>query len=404
MPQKIIKRKKYLNQIYRFKDKNIIKVITGQRRVGKSFIMQSIISDLRKNKVQEKNIIYINKEDLKFDSILTYKELHEYIEKEVKKNKNKQKIYLLIDEIQEIEGFEKTIRNYALDDRFDIYITGSNSKIISSELSTFLSGRYIEIYISALSYNEFLQFSKSKKNNKSLKKYIKYGGLPFIHSMELSDDLVYTYAKNIYNSILLKDVVKKFEIRNVQLLEKLVIFLCNNIGYEFSANSISKYLKSEGVKVAPSVLIDYIYALRSSYFIHEVKKYDLKGKRVFKQNSKYYVNDIGIKNAIIKFDESLINQVIENIVYTHLIGNEYEVYTGILGDKEIDFVAMKNKEVKYIQVALTIENKKTRDREFGNLLKIDDNFEKIVITLDDTLNDYLGVRHIKLVDFLTDEK
>ncbi len=404
MTQKIIKRKKYLDQIYRFKDKNIIKVIVGQRRVGKSFLLKNIISDLSKNNISNKNIIYINKEDLKFDHIATDKDLYKYIEEEYKKSNKKKKLYLLIDEIQEIEGFEKVIRSYALNNKFDIYITGSNSKIISSELSTFLSGRYIEIYISPLDYNEFLQFSGLSANDESLKKFIKYGGLPFIHHAELNNDLVYTYAKNIYNTILLKDVIKKFEIRNVQLLEKLVVFLCGNMGYEFSANSISKYLKSEGLKVSPSILISYLYALRSSYFIHEVKKYDLKGKRVFKQSSKYYINDVGIKNAIVRFDESFINQLIENIVYIHLISNEYEVYTGILDDKEIDFVAIKNKKIKYIQVALTVQNKKTRDREFGNLLKIEDNFEKIVITMDAMENNYQGIKHFRLINFLTKDK
>jgi len=403
MLNRIIRREKYLDQIYRFKDQSVIKVITGQRRTGKSFILQSIINDLRLSKVLEKNIIYLNKEDLQFDKIVSYKELYDYIEtKRVKANVNK-KIYLLIDEVQEIAGFEKTVRNYAIDKGFDIYITGSNSKIISSELSTYLGGRYIESFIAPLDFKEFLQFSNLQATHESLEKYLRYGGLPFIHNTPLNDELVFTYAKNIFNSILLKDVIKKFEIRNIALLEKLVAFLCGNIGYEFSANSICKYLKNEGIKVTTSVILDYLHALRAGYFIHEVKRYDLMGKRVFKQNAKYYVNDIGIRNSLNGFDEAMINQLMENIVYMQLKSDGYEVYTGAMGDKEIDFIAVKNNQTKYIQVALTVGDKKTREREFGNLLKINDNFEKIVISMDRVVGDYQGIIHLKLIDFLLNE-
>ena len=397
---KIIKRGKYIERINRFQEKPIIKVITGQRRVGKSFILKSIIFDLRKKGVPEKNIIYLNKEDLQYDYIISYKELHKYIEEKCKKANKSKKIYLFIDEIQEIERFEKAIRSYALDEKFDIYITGSNSKIISSELSSFLSGRFVEINIAPLDYLEFLKFSNLKNNKNNLEKFIKYGGMPFIHQSKLNDDLVYTYARNVFNTILLKDVVKKFEIRNIQFLEKLVAFLCNNIGYIFSANSISKYLLSDNIKMSPSVILDYLNALRSSYFIYEVKRFDLKGKKIFKQNSKFYINDVGIRNAIVGYDESFVNQLIENIVYLHLLSNEYEVFVGLLGDKEIDFVAIKNKQIKYIQVALTIQDKKTREREFGNLLKIDDNYEKIVVTMDPISSNYKGAKHWILSDFL----
>lgn len=397
---KIIRRKKYIERINRFKEKPIIKVITGQRRVGKSFMLKSIISDLQKKGIPNKNIIYLNKEDLQYDYIISYKELHKYIEKKCQKINKSKKVYLFIDEIQEIENFEKAIRNYALDEKFDIYITGSNSKIISSELSSFLSGRFVEINITPLDYPEFLRFSNLENSRNNLEKFIKYGGMPFIHQSELSDDLVYTYTKNIFNTILLKDVVQKFEIRNIQFLEKLVVFLCNNIGYIFSANSISKYLLNDNIKITPSVILDYLNALRLSYFIHEAKRFDLKGKKIFKQNSKFYINDIGIRNAIVGYDESFVNQLIENIVYMHLLSNEYDVYVGSLGDKEIDFVAIKNKKIKYIQVALTVQDKKTREREFGNLLKIDDNYEKIVVTMDPIRSNHKGIKHQTLSDFL----
>ena len=404
MKEKIVNRKKYIKRLNKFRDQPIIKVITGQRRSGKSFILKDFINILKKDKISAKNIIYINKEDLKFDFIETYGDLSKYINKASKNSDKRKKIYLIIDEVQEIKGFEKTIRSFALESDYDIYISGSNSEIVSSELATYLSGRFIEIYISPLDYSEFLMFSGLEDSINNLNKYIKYGGLPFIHRAELSDDLVYTYTKNIYNTILLKDVVKKFEIRNIQLLEKLVSFLCNNIGYIFSANSISKFLKSEGIKVSPSVILDYLKSLGSSYFIHEAKRYDLKGKKIFKLNSKFFINDIGIRNSIVGFNEAAINQLIENIVYLHLRSHEYEVFVGVLGDKEIDFVVMKNNQVKYIQVALTVLNKKTQAREFGNLLKINDNYEKVVVTLDQVGSEIKGIKHLRLNDFLINFK
>jgi hypothetical protein len=400
----LIDRKKYTTQINKFRDKPIIKVITGQRRVGKSFVVKSLIENLKKSKVSLKNIIYINKEDLKFDFIKDYRDLAKYIKKEATKAGKSRKIYLFIDEVQEIAGFEKAVRSFAIRDQFDIYITGSNSKIISSELATYLSGRYIEIHVSPLDYSEFLTFSNLPKDLDSLRKYLKYGGMPFIHRSELTEEMVYTYTKNIYNTILLKDVVEKFEIRNVQFLEKLVSFLCENIGYIFSANSISDYLKSEKIKIAPSVVIDYLEAVRSSYLVHEVKRYDLKGKKIFKTNSKFYINDIGIRNAIIGYSESSVNQLVENTVFMHLLSGGYKVYVGTLGEKEVDFVAIKDEKTAYIQVTLTIRNRETHKREFGNLIFIGDNYEKIVVSLDPITADYKGIKHYRLDDFLINFK
>lgn len=404
MEEKIIIRKKYIERINRFREQPVIKVITGQRRCGKSFVLKAFIKVLKKNKVPAGNIIYINKEDLKFDSINTYKELAEYVNNAAKRAVKKSKIYLIIDEVQEISGFEKAVRSFALQDKYDIYISGSNSTIVSSELAAYLSGRYINIYVSPLDYSEFLMFSGAEDSAGSLNKYIRYGGLPFIHHSPLRDDLVFTYTRNVYNTILLKDVVKKFEIRNVGLLEKLVSFLCNNIGHVFSANSISKFLKNEGINVSASVILDYLKALSAAYFIHEAKRYDLKGKKIFKLNSKFYINDIGIRNSLAGFNESTLNQLIENIVYLHLLSYEYEVFTGIWGSREIDFVAVKNNQVKYVQVALTVLNKNTHEREFGNLLKVNDNYEKIVVTLDKLAKGFKGIKQLTLNDFLMNFK
>jgi len=397
----IIKRKRYLDKLNIVKDKPIIKVITGQRRVGKSCLLRSFINELKTKKIPQKNIIYINKEDLAFDKIRNFRDLDYYIISQTKKSNPKKKIYLLIDEVQEIDQFEKVVRSYALREDFDIYISGSNSKIVSSELSTFLSGRYVEIYVSPLTYDEFLIFAGLTNDQEVLKKYLRYGGMPFIHKMPLNDELVFTYAKNVYNTILLKDIVEKFEIRNVDFLKKLVLFLSNNIGYPFSANSISRYLKSDNIDLAPSVIIEYLEALRSSYFLHKVQRFDLAGKKIFKTNAKYYFNDLGIINAIAGgWRENSIGQLIENVIFLHLLARGYEVFVGKMGNKEIDFVVRKNQVIKYFQVALTVYNQKTYQREFGNLAQIKDNYEKYVITMDEVVNDFKGVKGITLNDFL----
>lgn len=404
MQTNLIIREKYLERINRFRDQSIIKVITGQRRAGKSFILKTFMEDLQKKQIKPENILYINKEDLAFDFIKTYQELAKYVEEKSKKANKKQKIYLIIDEVQEIFEFEKALRSFLLNEQYDLYISGSNSEIVSSELASFLSGRFIEIYVTTLDYAEFLLFANLSDNIESLEKYLKYGGLPFIHRFTLNDELVFTYAKNIYNTILLKDVIQKYEIRNVQFLEKLIYFLCNNIGSIFSANAISKYLKSEGLAISPNLVLDYLKSLSASYFIHETNRYDLLGKKIFKLNSKFYLNDLGIRNSLIGFSETNLHQLMENIVYLHLLGNEYRVFVGVLGDKEIDFVAIKNNQTIYIQVALTAQNKQTQEREFGNLLKIQDNFEKIVVTMDPITLDYKGIKHFKLSDFLLNFK
>jgi hypothetical protein len=404
MREKIFKRQKYLQKLNQFKDKPIIKVITGQRRVGKSYILKSFIQELKKKGILAKNIIYINKEDLKFDQITDYQSLNNYINQKLKTIKNKRRIYLFIDEVQEIKDFEKTIRSVALKSRFDIYISGSNSTIISSELSSMLGGRYIEIYVSSLDFKEFCKFMKLKDKKTAFNKYLHFGGMPFLHNLELKDDLVFTYTKNVYNSILLRDIIKKFEIRNINFLEKLISFLSNNIGCIFSANSISKYLKSQKIKITPAVIIDYLEALKASFFIQEAKRFDLEGKRVFKSNSKYYINDIGIRNALVGYGETKMNQLIENIVYLNLKSHGYEVYVGVLEDKEIDFIAKKEGKIKYLQVTLNLSKEETFQREFGNLIEIKDNYEKIVISTDPITKDYKGVKHLNIVDFLNNLK
>jgi len=393
-----IKREKYIKKIKPFIDKSVVKVLVGQRRVGKSFVLFQIIDEI--NKINKKaNIIYINKESNDFQFLKDYNDLLKYIkEKEDKKNKN----YVFIDEIQDIEKFELAIRDLALKDNFDIYITGSNSNIFSSELSTFLSGRYVEIEIKSLSFNEFLKFHNLEKNKESLFKYIKFGGMPYLVNLELSDGIVYEYLKNIYNSIVLKDIICRNDIRNVDFLNRLIEFLSDNIGNLISANKISDFLKSQKVEISINTILNYVNFLNQTFFIQKVKRQNIIGKKIFEVNEKYYFEDLGIKNSIFGYKEDDINKVLENLVYNHLKNLGYNVFIGVLENKEIDFVAFKNDKKVYVQVCYLLFNKETKDREFGNLLLIKDNYEKIVVSMDQITSDYMGIKNINILDFLTD--
>jgi len=398
--KKVIIRKKYINKIKPFIDKPIIKVITGQRRTGKSFILLQIINYLKKSGVNNRNIIYINKESDIYNSITNSDDLSNYIKKSLPKNKSK--IYLFIDEIQEIKNFEKSIRNFNLNQKFDIYITGSNSNILSSDLATFLAGRYITFNIFPLDYTEFLKFHNLKQDQKSLKLYFKYGGMPFLRNLDLKDEIIFTYLSNIYNTIFLKDIVKRYSIRNVRLLEILISYLSDNIGNFFSASSISRYLKEQNVIIPPKVILNYLDYLLSSYLIQEAKKYDIKGKKIFKLNSKFYFNDLGIKNSIRQIQEFKPEDILENVIFMHLISNDFNVYVGSVDTNEIDFIAEKRNKKIYIQSTYLINDIKTKQREFGNLLKINDNYPKYVVSMDEVTRENVeGIYHINIMSFLT---
>ncbi|MEI7578653.1 MAG: ATP-binding protein [bacterium] len=398
---KLLKRTIYLKRILPYVDKSIVKVITGQRRVGKSYIMLLIVEELKQRKVKKEQIIYINKEDLSYEFIKDHTDLAKYVESRIKDIKLKyQKIYLFIDEVQEIKTFEKAIRSFLLNDKFDIYLTGSNSSIVSSEIATYLSGRYIEFRIYPLNYKEFLKFSGLDNSNKTLLMYMRYGGLPFLRNLELVDEVIFNYLKNIYNTILLQDVVKRFDIRNVNFMESLVKYIADTTGALLSANSIANFLKQERSSISPNIVLDYLSALKSAYFIDDIKRYDIRGKKLLKLNSKYYLNDIGIRNAISGFRETDQGKLFENIVLTHLLSNGYQVWVGNLQDLEIDFVVEKNNEIKYIQVAYKISSEATKKREFGNLLLIKDNYEKLVVSGEENIANYRGIKHLNILDFL----
>lgn len=400
MKQNYLDRNIYINKIIPFIDKNLIKVIVGQRRVGKSYLLYQII-DYIKQKNLSANIVYINKERYEFNEIKNYEDLIKYCNVHFSENK---KNYLFIDEIQDIENFEKALRHFYTDPKVDIYCTGSNAKLLSGELATFLSGRYIEIKVYGLSYLEFLQFHKLENKKESLDKYLKIGGLPYLINLSQNFDVIFEYLNNIFSTIIYKDITARYNIRNHQFLENLVHYLASNTGSLISAKKISDYLKSQNIKMSPQIVLDYLSYLRNAFLVFKVKRTDLTGKKIFETNEKYYFEDIGLKNAIIGQVNFSINQVIENVIYNHLKIEGYKINVGVFGNKEIDFVCEKKGTKIYIQATYLIPNKKVQDREFGNLLSIKDNYRKIVVSLDEYApKNVQGVEHIHLIDFLSEK-
>lgn len=394
-----IRRQSYIDKIEKYLGKETIIVLVGQRRVGKSCILKMIRDD--KMADSDNNVIYIDKEKWQYDSIQTYKDLNEYIERYWVNDKHN---YILIDEVQDIEEFERSVRSFRTEPNTDIIITGSNARMLSNELSTLIGGRYKEIYIQSLSYNEFLEFHNLSDNDESLSLYIQYGGMPGLAKIGLEEDDAREYQIDIYHTVLLKDVIMRNQIRNVPFLENLVRFLADNIGKLISANSIAKYMKSQGESITSSVVINYISFLCEAYILHKVNRYDIHGKRVFENNDKFYFEDNGVRNAIAGGTrEGDIEKVIENIIYQHLVRLGFQVYVGQLQAGEIDFVCTKPEGQRiYVQASFIIAEQATREREFGNLRSIKDNYPKYVISMTPLLtkNDDDGITHIHLRKFL----
>lgn len=393
----MINREAYLNKIIPFIDKKIIKVLSGQRRVGKSYLLFQIMKYIQ-NENAKSNIIYINKEDLAFDSVKTANDLNEYIVSQIVTEK---KNYVFIDEIQDIIDFEKALRSLILRDNLDIYCTGSNAKMLSSELSTFLSGRYVEIIVYSLSYIEFLQFHKLKDSDIALEKYFKYGGLPYLIHLEQKEELITEYLKNIYTTIVYRDIVARYNVRNTRLLEQLIKFLADNTGSLFSAKRISDFLKSQKVKISPNQIQTYTEYLINSFLMFRVERYDIIGKRLFEIGEKYYFENLGIRNSIWGYRPEDMGKILENAVFNQLLFKGYKVKIGSFHSNEIDFIAEKENEKIYIQVALSLNNENTINREFENLLRINDNYPKMVITRDSfSGNTYNGIEHLHIRQFL----
>lgn len=392
-------RQAYIDKIEKYLGKETIIVLVGQRRVGKSYMMKTVRDQKASN--PDNNIIYIDKEKREFDSIRNYQDLNQYIDEHFVASKHN---YILIDEIQDITEFERSIRSFRTEPNTDIIITGSNAKMLSNELSTLIGGRYKEIYIQSLSYEEFLVFHQLPDNDDSLAKYIQYGGLPGLAKIGLEEDDAREYQMDIFHTVLLKDVIMRNRIRNVPFLENLVRFLADNTGKLISANSIAKYMKSQGESITSTVIINYISFLCEAYILHKVNRFDIHGKRIFETNDKFYFEDNGIRNALAGGTrEGDIEKVIENIIYQHLIRLGYQVYVGQLQAGEIDFVCTKpDGQPIYVQASYIIADMATREREFGNLRAINDNYPKYVISMTPLLthNDDNGITHLHLRKFL----
>jgi len=397
-PKIINDRKVYISKIKPFMRKSVIKVMTGHRRVGKSYLLYQLINLIKKED-NGANIIYINKEDVEYDHIKNYNDLNDYI---LSKSVDNRMNYIFIDEIQAITDFRLTVRSLALDENNDIYITGSNSEIFSSDLANELGGRYVEFKIYSLSYIEFLDFHKLPNDDASLEKYTRFGGLPYLIHLPMENDVITEYIKSIYSTIVLRDVVQRKNIRNTIFLEQLINFLADNVGNLFSSKSISDFLKHQKTDISPNQVNEYAIALTEAFVVHRIGRYDIAGKRFFERGDKYYFENLGIRNVISGYKPKDRARRLENLVCNHLLFCGYDVKVGTVATEEIDFVCTRNGETLYVQVAIELSRQETIDREFGNLLKIKDNYPKIVISGEHSFeNTHEGIEHIYIKDFLS---
>lgn len=401
----MIIREKYLNKMIMLKDTEFIKVITGLRRSGKSTLMLMYKDYLLNNQVKEDNIIYINFESAMYDDIKNYKDLYQFVKDKIRKDK----IYLLLDEVQNVESWEKAINSFKVDFDIDIYITGSNAYLLSSELSTLLSGRYIEIKMYPLSFKEFLIFNNYDDMNieDKFNEYLKYGGLPAITLIKNNDELVLSYLNDIYNSIVKKDIIDRNNLKNTTLLENIIKYLANNIDSPISSTKISNYLNSN--KITPNcnhqTIDNYLNMLEKSYIIYKADRTDIKDKSVLKTLGKYYISDTGIRNIILGFRNINEGHLLENVVYLELLRRGYKVSIGKNYEYEVDFVAENPNEIIYLQVSLSITDEKVKDREIRSLENIKDNYEKIILTMDKTINqDFNGIKVMNIIDWLLLDK
>lgn len=373
----IISRQGYIDNIVRQLGRGEAVVLTGHRRAGKSCILETIAQLLESSG----NVIYIDMENPEHADITTFRELHEYVKKEVKEDTHN---YLLIDEVQEVEQFEKVLRFFVKQDNFDVVVTGSNASMLSSDIASSFAGRYSRVHIGSLGYDEFFQFHSIADSDEAFSLYMRWGGLPFLHRIALSDVRTRTdYIGSIYDTIFVKDIVRRRNIRNVAFLDNLARFVADNSGKIFSANSIAKYMKGRAIPVSANTVAEYMEALCDTYMIDKVQRYDIKGKQVFEQQEKYYFEDIGIRNYLCNDKRNTdIEKILENVVYLKLKRSGFDVYVGQLNGKEIDFVAKRGDEIIYVQASLYITAPETYEREFGNLKLIRDNYPKYVVTVD----------------------
>ena len=400
----MIIREKYLNKMISAKDTEFIKVITGVRRSGKSTLMLMFKEYLLNNGVNEENIIHVNFESAMYDDIRNYKDLYKFVKENIKEGK----MYLLLDEVQNVESWEKAINSFKVDFNIDIYITGSNAYLLSSELSTLLSGRYIEIKMYPLSFKEYLVFNNYNNDNieEKFNEYLKYGGLPAITLIKDNDELVLTYLNDIYNTIVKKDIIDRNNIKDTALLENIIKYLANNIGSSVSSSKISDYLNSNKIveKSNHQTVDNYLNMLEKSFIMYKADRTDIRSKSILKTLGKYYIADSGIRNIILGFRNIDEGHLLENIVYLELLRRGYRVNIGKFNDYEVDFIAENPNEIKYYQVARSLVNDDVKTRELRSLENIEDNYEKIILTMDKSINnDYNGIKIINIIDFLLED-
>ena len=399
----MIQRELYINKIKEFIDKPFIKVITGIRRSGKSSILLLLKEEILRRGAEEKNIHFINFESFNYSEIKTGEDLYTSIKQQITPVN---KPYILLDEIQEVIGWEKAVNSFLLDFNADIYITGSNSHLLSSELATFLAGRYVEFQIQTLTFRECLSFNTElQKSDKSrfekFEYFMRIGGFPVLHTSTYSLESAYKIVFDIYSSAILRDTVQRYKIRDVELLERIVKYVFDNIGNSFSAKNIADYFKSQQRKIDLNTVYNYLNALESAFIIKRIQRYDVKGKELLKTQEKYFVSDPALIYAVMGYKDRMISGILENIVLLELLSRDYKVAVGKVGTKEIDFIATKGNSKFYIQVAYLMPEKATVEREFTPLLELKDHYPKYVVSMDSIWTDTIeGVKHFHIADFL----
>lgn len=399
----MIYRSDYMRQLQAFKDNKIIKVVTGLRRSGKSTLLQMYRDELVANGVSPSQIQFVNFELMKYDYIRTYRQLYDFITQNMVVGK---KNYLFFDEIQQVEGWEKTINSLTLEYDTDIYVTGSNAYLLSSELATLISGRYVEIKMLPLSFKEYYEYYKNdgKSAEELFNEYLKYGGLPQLLSLPSDEKTISSFLESIYDTVILKDVVGRNKLKDIDLLKRVFAFVCGNVGSITSTNSMAKYIAMEAKldrSLRPATIGNILEMLENAFIIYKANRYDVKGKEVLKSLEKYYVTDTGLKNTIVGYNLENYGRSIENVVYLELLRRGYKVYVGKCDNKEIDFVAIKKEETRYFQVTESLSDAKTQEREVAPFYSTNDFYEKTIITTDKTYaTNVNGIKIVNLTDFL----
>ncbi len=398
----MIYRKLYMDKILPYVDTPFIKILTGVRRCGKSTVLNMLQDDLMHKGVDKKQILCYRFDSLQYEEIKTASRLYNEVKQNLADGK---KTYIFLDEVQEIDNWEKAVNSIVTDFNVDVFVTGSNSRMMSSEISTYLTGRYVSFRIFPLSFSEYLDFRKEyatvTNNYEEFRRYMRIGGFPALSQKDYTFDEAYTVVRDIYNSTIFTDIVKRNQIRKVDQLERVIKYVFDNMGQTFSALTLSKYLKNEHRKLDTETVYNYLKKLESAYILHRCSRYDIKGKEILKTQEKFYLADVAFRFAVLGYNEDMIASALENIVYLELLRKGYEVYVGKFDQTEIDFVATKQGEKLYIQIAQRIASKETKDREYGRLLSISDNYPKYVLHADEfSGGNYEGIRTMHVVDFL----